>query len=117
MKMTMRPNAPSSSGLCPPKPSKAVTMEAYQAAWLVEQDRLLVAHIEEELEMRKANIVQAEIEAEIDEQDEADFQEWWALYRFDDSVRSDDREYDLDSSSADLWCDSGSDASSEYEII
>ena len=115
--LCMRPNAPSSTGLCPPRSSKPATMEAYWAAWLVAQDRQLAADIKEELEVYKTYIAEEEIQAEIAEQEEVDFQEWWALYRFDDSVRSvcgDERNDDFDSSSADLWGDSGSETSSIF---
>jgi hypothetical protein len=94
-------------------------MEAYWATWLDAQDRQLAADIEEELEMYKTYIAEEEIQAEIEEQEEVDFQEWWALYRFDDSVRSvcsDERDDDFESSSADLWGDSGSETSSIFDV-
>ena len=93
-------------------------MEAYWTAWLDAQDRQLALIINEERETRNIDLIDAEIAAEIEEQDEADFQEWWALYRFDDSVRSihGDSDDDQDSFSDEWWNDGGSDASSVSTI-
>lgn len=93
-------------------------MEAYWTAWLDAQDRQLALLINEERETRNNDLIDAEIAAEIEEQDEADFQEWWALYRFDDSVRSiqGDWDDDQDSFSDEWWNDGESDASSVSTI-